>query len=156
MEKEILIKLLDLPYEKLPKIPIRRYESACYDVFGSWMKQDKELITIGLGFGTELPDNIMGCIVPSKGITNYNLIVQNSHKQIAPDYRGEWIVKFRIINRSFFHRLFGIYRNPIDLNDKKGICQIYFAPIIPVKFKLTNELKETKKVNEAFTDEVIF
>lgn len=121
----------------------------CYDVWAAWIEQKKDLITIGLGFATEMPEYMKGCIVPRSSVTKFKVVQQNSPSQIDPDYRGEWIVKFRIINRTFFQWLFGIYPNPFKIGGT-AVAQIYFEIETPVIFKMTNELRDSLRGTGGF------
>ena len=113
-----------------------------------WNKK-KDLITIGLGFATEFEDIVKGIIVPRSSVTKTKLIMQNSPAQIESDYRGEWIVKFRIINRTIWQQIFGIYPNPIK-DDKNAVCQVSFEYINSPELCLTNELAPSQRGEGGF------
>lgn len=145
MAQKILIKGM-VPHSRLPQKS--NSEAACYDVYANWIKQERDLITIGLGFCTQLPYRVKGVIVPRSSLTKLRVIMQNSPAQIDSDYRGEWMIKFRIINRSLKEIFFGRYFNPFTVGDR--VAQIYFEEETNVVFEATKDLMETRRGSGGF------
>lgn len=145
MAQKILIKGM-VPHSRLPQKS--NSEAACYDVYANWIKQEKDLITIGLGFCAQLPYRVKGVIVPRSSLTKLRVIMQNSPAQIDSDYRGEWMIKFRIINRSLKEILLGRYFNPFTVGDR--VAQIYFEEETNVVFEATKELAASQRGNGGF------
>jgi dUTPase len=129
--------------------PIKSKDRAtCYDVYAHWIKQKKDFIEIGLGFATEFSNVYKGCIVPRSGITDFKLVMENSPAQMESDFRGEWRVRFRVINRTFWDIIRGRYPNPYKVGDR--VAQIFFDYENPVNFILTDKLSVSDRGTDGF------
>lgn len=108
----------------------------------TWLK-DLNCWEFGLGFSTEMPLGMKGVIVPRSSISKYDLIMCNSPAQIDFDYRGEWKVRFKetkLHSPSFLKNY--------EIGDK--IAQIFFEPVLNIKFLETEELTETVRGEGGF------
>lgn len=111
--------------------------AACADVVATSVVYDENaaVVTVGLGFATEIPENYKGIIVPRSSLTKTGWIMANSPAQIDSDYRGEWMIKF-----SPLHWADGFPYKPGD-----RVAQVYFEKVEPVSLVLVEELVETSR-----------
>lgn len=134
--------------------------SACYDVYATEIiYSTPNLVTVKLGFSTEIPEMYKGIIVPRSSFTQKGWIMQNSPGQIDPDYRGEWMIKFEAIPNNVEDNQFltsmDNNRSYITYNDfpyKEGdrVAQIFFEEVVDINFIEEEELETTERGTGGF------
>jgi dUTP pyrophosphatase len=136
------------------KLPIKATEeAACYDVFVrdiEYNTNNKDKVTVYLGFATEIYKGWKGIIVPrsSQGKTYWSQL--NSPGQVDADYRGEWMIKFTSIPTSN-HSLIGQHYDtefPFKIGDR--VAQIYFERVNEIDFIQVEELSVTERGDGGF------
>jgi dUTP pyrophosphatase len=125
------------------KLPVKGSSSAaCFDVYATSLKiSDKNTITYGLGFATEIPEGWRGVIVPRSNISKHPWILANSVGIVDSDYRGEWMVKFKCVSGE-------LEAMPYAIGDR--IAQIYFEKNVEVAFAEVEELDQTERGEGGF------
>lgn len=136
-----------------PDLPIPKKESkgaVCMDVRASQIIQtESNLVTVKLGFSTEIPKGYKGCIVPRSSFTQKGWVMQNSPAQIDSDYRGEWMIKFEGIPVCTDYRQNTIYASfPFQIGDR--CAQIYFEKEEEYEFEEVLELSNTNRGEGGF------
>ena len=111
--------------------------SKYYDDFGN--------ICYGTGVHLELPEGYEAQIRPRSSISKYNLILVNSPGTIDSNYRGELIVKFKLIENNSHNKL----NKEIDYNIGDRIAQMVFQKIEHFTFK-ENNLNGTTRGENGF------
>ena len=111
-------------------------QAACYDVTASKIEwKGKNLVCVYLGFSTEIPIGFKGVIVPRSSLCKTEWSMQNSPAQIDPEFRGQWMIKFR----RFDDRI----EFPYKVGDR--VAQIFFEKEEIVTFKLSDNLSTTER-----------
>lgn len=90
------------------------------------------IMTIPLGFGTEMPEDIHGRIESRSGLALRGLVVLTG--VIDADYRGEWMVILKNTTNETFE---------IKVGDR--IAQVVFRPTIKPTFELVESLTDTAR-----------
>lgn len=139
---EVKIKLL----RENAKVPVKSSENAAgWDVFVSEIvidPNDPDLVTCKLGFALAPDPHYRIMLVPRSSFTKSNYVMQNSPGLGDPDYRGEYMMKFRKIKDTESNQV------PFLVGDRVG--QIYVEKIIPMGFTKVEELNETKRSSGGF------
>jgi len=117
-----IIKLNKLHVDAV--IPEMQYHGdAAFDVVATSMNLTENYIEYGLGFSSEIPEGLKGVIVPRSSISNKSLIMCNSPAQIDSGYRGEWKVRFKVLDLS------GTADNSKVYSIGDRIAQVYFEEV---------------------------
>jgi dUTP pyrophosphatase len=99
-----------------------------------------DIILIPTGFAVAIPVGYELQIRPRSGLAiRHGITIINSPGTIDADYRGE--VRIGLIN---------LGREPFTLNRGDRIAQMVLAPVIRAKFKVVQELDETRRANGGF------
>lgn len=123
-------------------------EAGAYDVVAVKIHQDRQYVTVYLGFATEIPKGYRGRIVPRSSIGHKSWVMANSPAIIDSDYRGEWMIKFESIKKLTQGHLFdGPTEVSVEFPWQEGerCAQIYFEEILPVNFIKVVELSESTR-----------
>jgi dUTP pyrophosphatase len=94
-----------------------------------------------LGIKTQLPLGWEGIIRPRSSISKMDLIMCNSPATIDSDYRGEWMVRFKVVTNQ---RNINIYK----VGDR--VAQITFAPVYVISFDYTSDLNDSVRNDGGF------
>lgn len=151
---------MEIKFQKrheLAQLPKRATELAGgWDVVATEIIQESsDFVICKLGFSLQPPPNYKITLVPRSSLTKTKWVVQNSPGLGDADYLGEYQYRFRCIpsiNYSFvnpdFLDLF-IYEDfPYKVGDRIG--QIYVEEVIPIEFKIVEELELTKRGEGGF------
>ena len=125
-------------------------EAACMDVVATRIIRSIGLVTVFLGFATEIPKGFEMSGSTRSSFTGSGWILQNTPLHIDSDYRGEWKLVFEGIPKKFYpeSQTFGYV--PFPYNEGDRVAQIWLNRIEPFKFKEANELKKTKRGTGGF------
>ena len=128
------------------KIPTRGTdESGGWDLYVSEIEQVQERqVVCKLGIKMKPPSNYKITIVPRSSITKTGWIIQNSPCLGDPDYRGEYIIKYTLVNETTEAR--DIF--PFCVGDR--VAQMYLEEIIPIEFLTVDELNQTGRGENGF------
>lgn len=128
--------------------------AACYDVVAREIihnENNYNLVTVKLGFATDIPNGYKGVIVPRSSFTHKGWVMQNSPGQVDSDYRGEWMIKFEA------NRNNNIPRNGSNLAGPKfpykvgdRCAQIFFEKVEPIYWEETETLNDTVRNHGGF------
>lgn len=131
MTETVKIKLI-----KDGQPPKKAHETdAAWDLYVRDVKIGKKQLTFYLGFKMEIPPGYVAKIYPRSSVSKIGIRLSNSVGIIDPDYRGEIMAVFDIID-------------PTKLFYTKGerCCQMRIEKDTPIEIILTNEeLSETKR-----------
>ncbi len=124
-------------------------EAGAYDVIASKIVQDRNMVTVYLGFSTEIPKGWRGRIVPRSSITHKSWIMANSPAVIDSDFRKEWLVKFECVKPATQLNLFedGTSHVNVEFPWKEGerCAQIYFERVDEIEIELVDSLTPSKR-----------
>lgn len=130
--------------------------AACYDVVArEIIKKNDNLVTVKLGFATDIPNGYKGVIVPRSSFTHKGWVMQNSPGQVDSDYRGEWMIKYEAIPHTILYKMDmhgkGQLRYP-DFPYKVGdrCAQIFFEKVENIYWEETETLNNTVRNNGGF------
>ena len=72
--------------------------NACYDVVATSIRYDVEhnFVEYGLGFATEFTQDWECQVRPRSSLSKYDLLMCNTPGTIDSNYRGEWLVRFKV------------------------------------------------------------
>lgn len=93
-----------------------------------------------LGIKTQLPVGWEGIIRPRSSISKYDLIMCNSPATIDSDYRGEWMVRFKVTQQN----------EPKIYQVGDRVAQITFAPVTKISFSYVDELDDSQRGDGGF------
>ena len=113
--------------------------AACYDVVAREIIKNDDLVTVKLGFATDIPNGYKGVIVPRSSFTQKGWVMQNSPGQIDSDYRGE--LKVILINLS---------DTTFVIEKGLRIAQMVLCPVIRATLKEVETLEDTKRGSGGF------
>ena len=132
---KVKIKLLNenavIPFKKHPE------EDACYDLVATSCKYnpEKDRYEYGLGFATEFSPEWEAEIRPRSTNTKKDVYIPNAPCTIDSNYRGEWLIMFKL--RFPFEQLFpegDRELNIIEMENEFAPYKIDGTPIAQVKF----------------------
>jgi dUTP pyrophosphatase len=116
-------------------------------------KVSDNFVICHLGFALAMPEGYKLTLVPRSSLTKTNWVLTNSPGLGDCDYRGEFQLRFRGIptgiddlNR-LYHKL-TYDKFPFEVNERVG--QVYLEEVIPMEFKVVEELSETKRGDGGF------
>lgn len=115
------------------------------------IQESEDFVICKLGFALQPPSNYKVTLVPRSSLTKTKWILQNSPGLGDPDYLGEYQYRFRALPDHVIHYLTSsiIYpKFPYKVGDRIG--QIYLEEIIPIEFKLVEELSDTVRGTGGF------
>lgn len=121
-------------------------EAGAYDVVAVKIHQDRQFVTVYLGFATEIPKGYRGRIIPRSSIGHKSWVMANSPAMIDSDYRGEWMIKYECLKvPSQMHLFDGPVTVITDFPWKEGerCAQIYFEEVLQVNFVKVDTLSES-------------
>jgi dUTP pyrophosphatase len=136
------------------KIPFKNDGDNCYDVVATSIRHTPKYIEYGLGFKTELPENVEAVIRPRSSISNKDVTLINSPGTIDSSYRGEWKLRFKLAAPNFLYfKLMGQEDPKYDpdiyeVGDK--IAQVSFRISNDVEFEETEIEVDTERGSEGF------
>lgn len=147
------MKVVEVQFKKLRDnavIPSRESENAGgWDVVVADIEYgDKGLVICYLGFALAFPKEYKLTLVPRSSLTKTTYILQNSPGLGDADYRGEYQYRFRGIPtvNDYGYPIYDDF--PFKVGDRIG--QVYLENVIPVSWKLTEELDETVRGSGGF------
>lgn len=113
---------INIKFKKLNKkavVPaIATPGSVGMDLVATSRVETDKYIEYGLGFATEMPDNVFAFIVPNSRISKYDLFIRNAPCTIDGDYRGEWRIRFgKIHTPTKFEVVLSKVRNWLGIKD---------------------------------------
>ena len=121
-------------------------------------KVEDDLVICKLGFALQLPKGYKLTLVPRSSLTKTHWVLQNSPGLGDCDYRGEFQLRFRGIpigyEKNPFKNMGETVSNltyeqfPFKIGDRVG--QAYLEEVIPMEFKVVDELSETKRGEGGF------
>ena len=127
------------------------------------MKVTKDYIQYGLGFKTEIPDGYEGIIRPRSSNSKYDLVMCNSIATMDAGYRGEWLVRFKVV----FPATLMYYLDHIQASDEEveealekwvptvyavgdKVAQICFRKLEDATYTLVGSLEESSRGEGGF------
>lgn len=142
--------MLEVNLKKLDKnaiIPTKgSLYSAGYDLYACLKDKDfveikpNQTVKIPTGIAIELPNGYVGLIFARSGISiNKNLAPANKVGVCDSDYRGEYLVALKNSGDK-----------TVFVNNKDRIAQLVVVPILSIRFKEVEFLKETKRGANGF------
>lgn len=121
----------------IPEIP--RHGDAGIDLIANNFSIDEEgNLVYGTGLACEFPDNFVGLLFPRSSVTKYDLILGNSVGVLDSSYRGEILVKFKLLNGT----------RKYNLGDK--ICQLVFLEKPKIEIVEVDYLSKTERDEGGF------
>lgn len=69
------------------------------DLVATSMSITDKFVEYGLGISSAIPEGYVGLIFPNSRISKYDLSLSNSVGVIDSCYRGEWKVRFKVVNK---------------------------------------------------------
>ncbi len=131
-------------------IPVKNHSNdACWDLFSvddGVVSDDGNFIQYKTGISIEIPAGYDAYVYPRSSVSKYNLVLANSVGVIDESYRGEIIVRFKIIKSVHGHEQsdYKIY--------KKGdrIAQIHLQKRIEFVFVESESLSNTARSDGGF------
>ncbi|HMT01966.1 MAG TPA: hypothetical protein PKD00_01435 [Burkholderiales bacterium] len=132
-------------------VPLRATEFAGgWDVVATEIVQvEKDFVICKLGFSLQPPSNFKVTLVPRSSITKTKWVMTNSPGLIDPDFTGEVSMRFRCIPqyKSIFNPCY-YEKFPYKVGERVG--QLYVESIIPIEWKITNNLTNHNRLPEGF------
>jgi len=130
--------IIRIKLNKGSKVPIKATTgSAGYDIYAA---EDpiitEKYVEYKTGFFLDIPYGFYASVVPRSSICNYNLIMCNAPGTIDSDYRGEILIRFKIIGDPDSGCIY-----------KKGdrIAQLIIHECTDLSFLAVEELSKTKR-----------
>lgn len=125
-------------------------------------KVSDDFVICHLGFALAIPEGYKLTLVPRSSLTKTHWVLQNSPGLGDCDYRGEFQLRFRGIPVSYTKwytdengryvcgnvEKFVYEPFPFKVGDRVG--QVYLEEVIPIEFKVVEELSETKRGEGGF------
>ncbi len=145
MEQQLPLKIQFKRLFDTTRLPIKGSpHAACYDAYANSITFEKNnTVVIGLGFATAISVGYKGVIVPRSGFTKTQWVMNNNVGVIDSDYRGEWMLKIKPLNKT-------LEENPLPFAIGDRCCQIYFERVLDVEFEEVNTLDETVRGEGGF------
>ena len=97
-----------------------------------------DYVEVRTGISVEIPPGYVGLLFPRSSISKKNLVMANSVGVIDSDYRGEIMLRFKVLEISSYGAF--KYSKLFNQGDKVGQLVVIAAPII--------EINEVKELNE--------
>lgn len=112
---------INIKFKKLSKkavVPaIATSGSVGMDLIATSRIETDKYIEYGLGFATEMPNNVFALVAPNSRISKYDLFLRNI-PIIDSDYRGEWKLRFgKIHTPTRFEVVLNKVRNWMGIKD---------------------------------------
>ena len=112
---------INIKFKKLCKkavVPtIATSGSVGMDLVATSRVETDKYIEYGLGFATEMPNNVFALVAPNSRISKYDLFLRNI-PVIDSDYRGEWKLRFgKIHTPTKFEVILNKVRNWMGIKD---------------------------------------
>lgn len=123
--------------------------NACYDVVATSVKinHGDNFIEYGLGFATEFSSDWECQIRPRSSLSKYDLILANTPGTIDSNYRGEWKIRFKVVDsRQYFNN--EVCDRIYKAGDK--IAQISFHKVTKTLFNKVDELDASLRGDGGF------
>ena len=139
-------------------IPFQKHEGedACYDLVPVSYKYNPKYdrFEYKLGFATEFSSDWEAEIRPRSSNTKTDAYIPNSPATIDSNYRGEWLIMYKL--RTSFEQLFPTGDRELNILemenemapykiDGTAIAQVKFNRVNPVKWIVETELKDTSR-----------
>lgn len=123
------------------KMPFRAHKTdAGADLYATSIERSVNgVITYGCGISLEIPDGYEAQIRPRSSIYKTDLIMCNSPGTIDSSFRGEIMVKFRVLDKP---------AKVYEIGDR--IAQIVINKVELLDFEEVNDLTETERGNGGF------
>lgn len=127
------------------ELPVRSTELAGgYDLFmptsGSISGQASEGKLFGLGFAAAVPPGHVALILPRSGAgSKRGVMLNNTCGVIDADYRGEWKVMIRVLNKTDVHWEIG-----------ERLFQFLIVPVLMPQLEVTYFLEDTDRGEGGF------
>lgn len=88
-------------------------------------------VEVRTGIAVEIPEGYVGLLLPRSSITNKNLMLANSVGVIDSDYRGEVLLRFKVLEESAagLHK----YSNLYNAGEKVGQLLLVQVPKLKVE-----------------------
>ena len=136
------MKVLFKRFHKDAVIPYRTHEiDGGWDVVVTEIEETNPWeVVCKLGFGVAVPEGYKLTIVPRSSLTKSYWMLQNTPALIDASYRGEIILKFKVI--------IGYQDFPYKPGDR--IAQCYLEEVLPMEFIEVDELGETDRGKGGF------
>ena len=94
----------------------------------------------GTGLAIEIPEDYEGELRPRSSISKYELVLVNSPGTIDSNYRGEIILKFKILHGGFYKRE---GKTAYDVGER--VAQLLIKPAPHFKLVEVSKLSETNR-----------
>ena len=104
-------------------------------------------VVYGTGLAFEIPIGYVGYVFPRSSNAKKDLLLSNSVGVIDSGYRGEVVLKFKLLNDE--KDALG-QSNAYDYEIGDRIGQIIIMPIPKIEFNVVDELSETERGNGGF------
>ena len=128
--------------------------AACFDLVIDQIIVFRNMVTVGYGFASEIPQGYCVTITPRSSFCQKGWIMQNSPAIIDSDYRGEWMTKFEAIPLEVHTYTISsgdslqmtelMYPDfPYKLGDR--VTQGKLELLVPTIIKEVNELSDTER-----------
>lgn len=125
-------------------IPTRKHiTDAGYDLTATSRKYEgmDENIVYGTGIAVEIPRGYVGLVFPRSSISKKTLVLTNSVGVIDSGYRGEIMVKFKDISRTY---------NCVPYDIGERVAQLIIIPIPDIEFEEVDELQSSDRGADAY------
>ena len=121
-------------------------------------KVSDDFVICYLGFALAIPEGYKLTLVPRSSLTKTHWVLQNSPGLGDCDYRGEYQLRFRGIPIGYEKNPFitigetaaNLTYEPFPFKIGDRIGQVYLEEVIPMEFKVVEELSETKRGEGGF------
>lgn len=119
------------------------------------IEKDKDFVICKLGFALGIQEGYKLTLVPRSSLTKTKWILQNSPGLGDADYTGEYQFRFRAIPYDVESKHDDYYSNditgyellydtfPYKIGDRIG--QVYLEEVLPIKFNIVDDLKNTER-----------
>lgn len=88
------------------------------DLVATSRVETDKYIEYGLGFATEMPNNVFALVTPNSRISKYDLFLRNAPAVIDSDFTGEWRLRFgKIHTPTKFEVVLNKVRNWMGIKD---------------------------------------
>ncbi len=124
------VKIVPSTSNALPRLAKDDNGNACYDVFATSMRITDKFVEYGLGFKTEFSEDWMFSIRPRSSNSKKDLLMCNAPGTIDSNYRGEWLVRFKVVDN---------HSNPDIYQIGDAVAQISFERVIRPNWIIVKE-----------------
>ena len=122
--------------------PIKAHSTdAGFDLTAAYVEEDRKrnIVTYHTGIAVEIPEGYMGLLFPRSSVYKHQLQLANSVGIIDSGYRGEIMLKYRIVQPH-------ISRYSTD----ERVGQLVIVPYPEIEFEEANELDDTDRGQGGF------